>query len=86
MVDELYGTPVLRAKGENQDLEYKAQFPKNLRDLTKEIAAFATSNEGYILIGVADNGDLVGLHRLDRSTERDALLQETSANGLLCRS
>ncbi len=67
--------PVLRAKGENQDLEYKAQFPKNLRDLTKEIAAFATSNEGYILIGVADNGDLVGLHRLDRSTERDALLQ-----------
>ena len=35
---------VLRARGENQDLEYIESFPQNVRELAKEIAAFATSN------------------------------------------
>jgi hypothetical protein len=39
--------PHLRARGENQDLEYMESFPQNMRDLGKEIAAFATSNPHY---------------------------------------
>ena len=34
--------PVLRARGESQELEYIESFPQNVRELGKEIAAFAT--------------------------------------------
>ena len=46
--------PVLRARGENQDLEYMESFPQTARDLAREIAAFATTNQGTILIGVSN--------------------------------
>lgn len=67
--------PVLRARGENQDLEYKREFPSNARDLAKEIAAFATTNDGMILLGVADDGELVGLLNCDSASGRDDLIQ-----------
>ena len=51
--------PVLRSRGEGQNLDYKGKFPENTSDLAKEIAAFATSNQGTILIGVSDPGNLV---------------------------
>lgn len=51
----------LAAAGESQNLEFKERFPDQARDLGKEIAAFATSNAGTILLGVADNGTIVGL-------------------------
>lgn len=66
---------VLRARGENQDLEYIESFPQNVRELGKEIAAFATSNSGTILVGVADNGDLVGISDAVTVEERDQLLR-----------
>lgn len=66
---------VLRARGESQDLEYMEYFPVQTTDLAKEIAAFATSNDGLILIGVADNGDLAGLNNAADATARDLLLK-----------
>lgn len=66
---------ILRARGENQEMEYIASFPQNVRELGKEIAAFATSNSGTIIIGVADNGDLVGIPDALTVEGRDQLLR-----------
>jgi len=74
--------PVLRSRGEGQHLEYKKIFPQNTRDLAKEIAAFATSNQGTILIGVSDSGDLVGIDGADNQEERDSLLKRLEG---ICR-
>lgn len=74
--------PLLRSQGEGQYLEYKEIFPKNTSDLAKEIAAFATSNQGTILIGVSDSGDLVGINSADNQEERDNLLKRLEG---ICR-
>jgi hypothetical protein len=74
--------PILRSRGEGQHLEYKEIFPQNTRDLAKEIAAFATSNQGTILIGVSDSGDLVGINGADNQEERDNLLKRLEG---ICR-
>ena len=73
---------ILRARGESQELEYISEFPKNVRELAKEIAAFATSNPGVILLGVADNGDLVGLPEALTSEGRDSIVKRLAG---LCR-
>lgn len=68
--------PILRGKGESQELEYMAAFPENARELGKEIAAFASSNPGVILLGVSDDGDLLGLPGFEGdSGVRDALVR-----------
>lgn len=67
--------PILRSQGESQHLEFKKEFPSNAQDLAKEIAAFATSNEGTILIGVSDEGDLVGISGAENKDVRDSLLK-----------
>lgn len=67
--------PILRARGEGQEVEFKESFPENLRELGKEIAAFATSNRGQILIGVSDAGELIGLHGAETSAQRDQLVR-----------
>jgi ATP-dependent DNA helicase RecG len=67
--------PTLRARGESQHLEYKTKLPTNMRDLAKEIAAFATSNAGTILIGVDDSGGLVGLEGTQANEGRDEILR-----------
>ncbi len=74
--------PVLRARGESQNLEYMTSFPQQARDLGKEIAAFATSNAGVILLGVSDEGDLVGLEEVGDATGRDILLRRLEG---ICR-
>lgn len=74
--------PVLRSRGEGQDLEYMDVFPENTRELAKEIAAFATSNTGTILLGVSDSGDLTGLPAASTASERDNLLQRIAG---ICR-
>jgi predicted HTH transcriptional regulator len=53
--------PALRASGEGWDLEYKRELPAQAHEIATEIAAFATSGGGRILIGVSDTGELVGL-------------------------
>ena len=72
----------LRARGESQDLEYMESFPQNVHELAKEIAAFATSNPGTILIGVSDMGDLVGLEDVLAIEGRDTLLRRIEG---ICR-
>lgn len=67
--------PVLRARGESQELEYKSELPSNTRDLGKEIAAFATSNTGTILVGVDDTGELVGLSECNSPEGRDQMIR-----------
>ncbi|MBU1340429.1 MAG: ATP-binding protein [Proteobacteria bacterium] len=74
--------PVLRSRGEGQNLEFKEIFPQNTRDLAKEVAAFATSNQGTILIGVSDSGDLVGIKDAENQEERDNLLKRLEG---ICR-
>lgn len=70
--------PVLRSSGENQDLEYKSAFPDQARDLGKEIAAFASSNPGMILLRIGDDGSLIGLEGMEGAESRDHLLSRIS--------
>ena len=65
--------PLLRDRGEGQHLEFMECYPENGYELSKEIAAFASSNPGTILIGVADDGSLVGLDDVDTPERRDRL-------------
>jgi hypothetical protein len=74
--------PVLRARGESQEIEYIEFFPKQAHDLGKEIAAFASSNPGTILIGVTDEGDLKGLDNASTNEERDRYLRRIEG---ICR-
>lgn len=67
--------PILRSSGEGQSLEFMREFPSNARELAKEIAAFASTNSGTILIGVNDEGDLVGISEARESFGRDKLLR-----------
>jgi predicted HTH transcriptional regulator len=53
--------PKLREKGEGQELEFKADFPPQAHDLAMEVASFASSGSGRILLGVADDGSLARL-------------------------
>lgn len=51
-------------KGEGQEVEFKREI--NSPDkLAKEIAAFSTSNDGRIYIGVSNNGDIIGISTID---------------------
>ncbi|MEX2309314.1 MAG: ATP-binding protein [Pirellulales bacterium] len=60
--DEVSKTlPDIRAAGEGQHAEFKREFPPQLHTLATEVAAFATSGGGMILIGVDDDGNVVGL-------------------------
>lgn len=52
--------PSLLSKGENQFLDFKKELGRKER-LAKEIASFATSNDGMILIGVNDDGQVCGI-------------------------
>ena len=73
---------ILRSRGEGQHLEYMESFPQQARELAKEIAAFATSNQGIILLGVSDSGDIVGLTDAGTSEGRDGLLRRIEG---ICR-
>ncbi len=67
--------PTLRNKGEGSHLEFKSKFPDQGHSLAKEIAAFATSGGGRVLLGVSDDGQLC--RTIDASTPgaRDSLIK-----------
>ena len=67
--------PQLRESGEGQHLEFMLLYPDNGHELSREIAAFASSNSGTILLGVADDGTLVGLEGVETPEGRDRLCQ-----------
>ena len=70
-------------RGEDQQLEFKADFPSSVSDLAKEIAAFATSNAGKILIGVSDSGEPLGIESASSPTGRDNLVKRVAG---ICRT
>lgn len=46
--------------GEGCNVEFKVRVPSKVRELTEEICAFANADGGYLLIGVDNNGQVVG--------------------------
>ena len=64
---------LLRGRGEGEHIEFMERYPDNSYDLSKEIPAFASSNPGTILIGVADDRALAGLDGVDTPEGRDRL-------------
>lgn len=73
--------PALRSRGEGQDLEYKREFPGNANALLKEIAAFATSAGGLLLIGITDGGALEGLPDCVSASARSELVRRIEGLG-----
>lgn len=45
---------------EGYNVEFKVRVPSKVRELTEEICAFANADGGYLLIGVDDNGQIIG--------------------------
>jgi len=74
------GSPlgVALVEGEGQSIEFIAGYPDNAHELAKEIAAFSTSNDGTVFLGVTDDGQVVGMVDLDEAVQRDALQQRIS--------
>ena len=46
--------------GEGYNVEFKVRVPSKVRELTEEICAFANADGGYLLIGIDDNGLIIG--------------------------
>lgn len=46
---------------ETAHLEFKADFPKNAHGIAKEIAAFASTKGGRIVIGIGDDRSVIGV-------------------------
>lgn len=65
----------MAASGEGQALEFKAELPKHISRLADEVAAFSTSNDGTIILGVADDGTIVGLAGVANPRARDAFAE-----------
>ena len=49
--------PSLCAKGEGQAIEFKLDLPPQSHDIAKSIAAFASSNEGLLIMASATMGE-----------------------------
>ncbi|MBE5073335.1 putative DNA binding domain-containing protein [Erythrobacteraceae bacterium E2-1 Yellow Sea] len=58
---------MIAAIGETQEVEFKATMPQQVSNLAKEIAGFATSNAGRVIIGIEDDGTIRGLDQFDRA-------------------
>ena len=65
--------PRLTQGGESETVEFKRELPKQVRDLAKEIAAFASSGGGRLLLGVADDGSIPGVTNAHDPAVRDDL-------------
>jgi tetratricopeptide (TPR) repeat protein len=60
----------LRQGGECDTLEFKAELPKNATEVAQVLASFANSSGGRVLIGIEDNGDIVGIENPDLVMQR----------------
>jgi len=49
-------------QGESKTLEFKAEFPQK-NQIAKTVCAFANRAGGYIIIGINDNGDVIGVEK-----------------------
>ena len=61
--------------GEGQDIEFKAELTDkgDTHRIKQEIAAFSTSNDGNIYLGIRDDGTVCGLPGIDSSKAKDEL-------------
>jgi ATP-dependent DNA helicase RecG len=57
---------------ESHILEAKAKLPENIGDIAKEVVALANHKGGVLIIGLADDGTLVGLSDSRKADERVA--------------
>ena len=72
-------------EGEGQTIEFKEKFPDQADDLGKKMAAFGVINPGVILIGVNDDGTIVGLAGIDTNSGLDKLrtrIEGVSSNSI----
>lgn len=61
----------LAQAGESETVEFKREMPKQVRDLAKEIAAFASTSGGVLLVGVGDDGKILGIPNAHTPDVRD---------------
>jgi len=54
------------AKGEDFHTEFKEQLPDR-NELAKQIVCFANTDGGQLLVGVRDNGEILGIDKLDEN-------------------
>jgi len=83
-VEPLARLDALVAGGEGPITEFKAEMPstadESKRRVMKSVAAFANGGGGYILFGVSDAGEVVGLTRAESGPEaRDRLASLVNA-------
>jgi hypothetical protein len=57
-------------QGEGTRVEFKSDFPAQSHAIGKEMAAFANSGGGTLLMGVTDEGAPIGIEHADRVVER----------------
>ena len=57
-------------QGEGPHVEFKKDFPKQVDEVAKEMAALANSGGGVLLMGVADDGTLPGVLEPDKVVSR----------------
>lgn len=63
----------IASMGENQFVDFKSKLDRNER-MAKEIASFATSNEGTIYIGIDDEGNIIGISNgFDSNVRKDLI-------------
>ncbi|HEY1128093.1 MAG TPA: ATP-binding protein [Roseateles sp.] len=70
--------PDLRLRGEGQDLEFKSELPEQAHAIAKSIAAFASSNDGRVIYGVRDDGEIVGIDGAADPKVRDVIERRIS--------
>jgi hypothetical protein len=66
--------PELRQRHEGQDLEFKQELPDKSDKICQAIAGFASTNAGIVLVGVGNNGELVGLADAQTPEGRDRIV------------
>jgi hypothetical protein len=68
----------LAAQGESQTVEFKTSFPPD-HTISKILTAFANTQGGILLIGICDNGEIVGLSQ-DEADNAVNRLQKIAAS------
>ncbi|MDR1980602.1 MAG: putative DNA binding domain-containing protein [Tannerellaceae bacterium] len=68
-------TKSIASSGEGYNADFKVSIPSKVRELSREVCAFANSEGGYILIGIDNKNRIVGvaIDNTQRSAIQDAI-------------